>query len=340
MRPNLLTALAGKRPEKLPVWFMRQAGRSLPEYRKVRAGIPMLESCLRPELTAEITMQPVRRHDVDAAIFYSDIMVPLKLAGIAVEIEPGVGPVLDHPVRTKADAAKLPAAQLNDPAPIAEAVRLIREELPRETAFLGFAGAPFTLAAYMVEGRPSKDHLRARALMHSDPQTWDRLLSWCAEVSRAFLQVQIDAGVDAVQLFDSWAGSLARRDYQEKVAPYSGQTIAGLEVPVIHFGTQTEHLLDLMAALEVDALGIDHRTDLRTAASIVPDLPLQGNIDPARLFAGPEALYRHVREVVAAGQAAPAHIVNLGHGVPPHADPGVLTELVAYIHALNPKQEK
>ena len=334
MTPNLLTALAGTRPSTLPVWFMRQAGRSLPEYRQVRAGIPMLESCLQPDLTAEITLQPVRRHDVDAAIFYSDIMIPLKLAGVGVQIVPGVGPVLENPIRSAENVANLPAPELLDASAISEAVRLIRAELPASKAFLGFAGAPFTLAAYLVEGRPSKDHLRARAMMHATPQAWDKLASWCAQVSNQFLQVQIEAGVDAVQLFDSWAGALSRADYQHLVAPYSQATIANLSAPVIHFGTQTGHLLDLMAGIGVDALGVDHRTALAEAARVVPGLPLQGNIDPARLFAGREALQRHVREVVKSGFAAPAHIVNLGHGVPPETDPGVLTELVAFIHSL------
>lgn len=313
---------------------MRQAGRSLPEYRQARANLPMLESCLLPEVAAEITLQPVRRHDVDAAIFYSDIMVPLRLAGLAVEIVPGVGPVLEHPLRTDEDVARLPQPQLLDPSPIADALALVRSELPGTKALLGFAGAPFTLAAYLVEGRPSKDHLRARALMHAAPATWDKLATWCAQISNQFLQVQAAAGVDAVQLFDSWAGILSRADYRDQVAPYSRATIANLPVPVIHFGTQTGHLLDLMAEIGVDALGVDHRTSLTQAAQMAPGLPLQGNIDPARLFAGTAALQRHVREVVEDGRSAPAHILNLGHGVPPETEPGVLTDLVAFIHSL------
>lgn len=334
MQQRILGALDQRRSSTPPVWFMRQAGRSLPEYKKVRQGIAMLDSCLMPELAAEITLQPVRRHDVDAAIFFSDIMVPLRLAGVGVDIQPGVGPVLDSPVRTASDIAALPSPTFADASAISEAIGLVRAELAPEKALLGFAGAPFTLAAYMVEGRPSKDHLRARALMHSDPDTWEKLLTWCARVSNLFLQVQIEAGAQAVQLFDSWAGSLSRQTYAQHVLPYSTQALENVTVPRIHFGTYTAHFLDLMAE-GVEAVGVDHRLPLDEAARIVPGTVLQGNIDPALLFAGEKALHAHAIDVVRRGLAAPAHIVNLGHGVPPTTDPGVLTELVAFIHALD-----
>lgn len=334
MQQRILDALNHQRSTTPPVWFMRQAGRSLPEYKKAREGIAMLDSCLMPELAAEITLQPVRRHDVDAAIFFSDIMVPLRLAAVGVDIQPGVGPVLDSPVRTARDIAALPAPTFDDASMIAEAISLIRAELTPEKTLLGFAGAPFTLAAYMVEGRPSKDHLRARALMHSDPDTWDKLLTWCATVSNLFLHVQIDAGAQAVQLFDSWAGSLSRETYARHVLPYSTQALENVTVPRIHFGTNTAHFLDLMAE-GVEAVGVDHRLPLDEAARIVPDTVLQGNIDPALLFAGADTLHAHALDIVRRGLAAPAHIVNLGHGVPPTTDPGVLTELVAYLHSLD-----
>lgn len=334
---NILTALSGRRPSRIPVWFMRQAGRSLPEYRALREGISMLESCLIPEVAAQITLQPVRRHDVDAAIFFSDIMVPLRLAGVGVEIQPGVGPVLDHPVRTEADVNNLPAPQLEDPQAIAQAVQIVRQELDDDKAFLGFAGAPFTLAAYMVEGRPSKDHLAARALMVQAPNLWDRLMRWCARVSNAFLNVQIEAGVDAVQLFDSWAGSLSRAAYKKYVWPYSHLTLENIEVPKIHFGTNTDRVLDLMGR-GVQAVGVDHRVPLDEAAKKVPGVVLQGNVDPAMLFAGTQNLNAHALDVLARGLAAPAHILNLGHGVPPNADPGVLTQLVGYAHSLKPQE--
>lgn len=334
----ILQALAHERPDRLPVWFMRQAGRSLPEYRKLREGTAMLDSCLIPEMAAEITLQPVRRHDVDAAIFFSDIMIPMRLAGVGVDIKPGVGPVLENPIRTRADLANLPSPTFDDASMITEAIRIIRDELADEKALLGFAGAPFTLAAYMVEGRPSKDHLRARSLMFSDRQVWDQLMTWAAEVSNLFLQVQVEAGADAVQLFDSWAGSLSRENYAAHVLPYSKLTLGGIEVPRIHFGTNTAPFLDLMVEVAADAIGVDHRTPLDEAARMVPGLTLQGNIDPAMLFAGEEPLHAHALDVVRRGRAAVAHIVNLGHGVPKETDPGVLTELVSYIHSLTPQQ--
>lgn len=332
----LLSALQGKRPDRLPVWFMRQAGRSLPEYRKAREGTTILEACLIPELAAEITLQPVRRHGVDAAIFFSDIMTPLVLAGVDVDIVSGVGPVVENPVRTRADVDRIVEHEITDSSAITEAVSIIVRELGDATPLIGFAGAPFTLAAYLVEGRGTRDHLRARSMMHADPEAWGRLLDWAAKLSGQFLDVQIAAGARAVQLFDSWAGSLSRADYLEYVQPHSATALARVagRVPRIHFGVGTRHLLPDMAAIGVDALGVDYRTPLDEAAQLVPDLPLQGNIDPALLAAGWSALEAHARDVVRRGQAAPAHIVNLGHGVPPTTDPQVLTDLVALIHEL------
>lgn len=332
---TFLEALSGARPRRLPVWFMRQAGRSLPEYKEVRQGTTILEACLRPELAAEITMQPVRRHGVDAAIFFSDIMTPLVLAGVDVNIVPGVGPVIDEPVRTAADVARITSHRMDDPSAITEAVQILVGELG-EVPLIGFAGAPFTLAAYLVEGKGSRDHLTARTMMHADPAAWERLLAWCAELSGQFLQVQVDAGARAAQLFDSWAGSLSRADYVASVAPHSARALAAVErrVPRIHFGVGTRQILPDMAQCGVEAIGVDYRTPLDEAATLVPGLPLQGNIDPAMLAAGWDALEAHARDVVERGKAAPAHIVNLGHGVPPTTDPSVLTDLVALIHEL------
>lgn len=332
----LLSALQGKRPDRLPVWFMRQAGRSLPEYRKAREGTTILEACLIPELAAEITLQPVRRHGVDAAIFFSDIMTPLVLAGVDVDIVSGVGPVIENPVRTRADVDRIVEHEITDSSAITEAVSIIVRELGDATPLIGFAGAPFTLAAYLVEGRGTRDHLRARSMMHADPEAWGRLLDWAAKLSGQFLDAQITAGARAVQLFDSWAGSLSRADYLEYVQPHSATALAPVagRVPRIHFGVGTRHLLPDMAAIGVEALGVDYRTPLDEAAQLVPDLPLQGNIDPALLAAGWPALEAHARDVVRRGQVAPAHIVNLGHGVPPTTDPQVLTDLVALIHEL------
>ena len=332
----MLTALSGHRPERLPVWFMRQAGRSLPEYRAIREGTTILEACLIPELAAEITLQPVRRHKVDAAIFFSDIMTPLVLAGVEVEIHSGVGPVIDKPVRTAADVDRVTRHALIETSPITEAVKTVVAELGDDTPLIGFAGAPFTLAAYLVEGRGSRDHLAARSMMHAEPGAWHRLLDWAARLSGQFLTAQVDAGARAVQLFDSWAGSLTRADYTGFVADHSATALSAVagRVPRIHFGTGTRHLLTDMAGCGVEAMGIDYRTPLDEAAAILPGLPLQGNIDPAMLSAGWAPLEAHARDVVVRGRAAPAHVVNLGHGVPPTTDPGVITALVDLVHSL------
>ncbi|HJB63148.1 MAG TPA: uroporphyrinogen decarboxylase [Candidatus Microbacterium pullistercoris] len=338
----LLRALRGERPETTPIWFMRQAGRSLPEYRELRVGTEMLDACLTPDMAAEITLQPVRRHGVDAAIFFSDIVVPLKMMGIDVEIVPGRGPVFADPVRTAADVDRItsiPAEEVVASAdPIREAARITTDELhPQGVPLIGFAGAPFTLAAYLIEGGPSKDHLRARAMMHADPRSWDRLAGWLSTVAAAFLSVQVEAGASAVQLFDSWAGSLSPADYRRYIAPHSARALAEItQVPRIHFGVGTGPILaDMTLDGSVDAVGVDWRLGLDEAARIVgQDITLQGNIDPALLQAPWPVLEKHVREVVAAGRAARSHIVNLGHGVPPETDPTVLTRIVELVHAL------
>lgn len=332
----LLRALAGDRPATTPVWFMRQAGRSLPEYRELRVGTRMLDACLTPDLAAEITLQPVRRHGVDAAVFFSDIVIPLRLAGVDVEIEPGRGPVFADPVRTAADVDRITAIdpQSLDSSAIAEAVRLTVAELG-DTPLIGFAGAPFTLAAYLVEGGPSKEHLRARAMMHADPDSWNRLAGWLAQVSRVFLAAQRDAGAFAVQLFDSWAGGLSRSDYRTYVQPHSRVALEGIGLPSIHFGVGTgPFLADMRLDGAADAVGVDWRQPLDEAAALLgPDVTVQGNIDPALLSAPWPVLEAHVLDVLARGRAARAHIVNLGHGVPPETDPDQLTRIVELVHA-------
>ena len=331
----LVRAARGDRPEVPPVWFMRQAGRSLPEYREIRRDVAMLDACLTPDLAAEITLQPVRRHGVDAAVFFSDIVVPALVAGLGVRIVEGRGPVFDAPVRSAADVARLPVLDPVKLAPVAEAVGIVVAEL-RGTPLVGFGGAPYTLASYLVEGGPSKEQLRTRAMLHSDPASWARLPDWCADVTGAFLRTQVLAGASIVQLFDSWAGSLGRADYQRAVLPHSRRAldaIADLGVPRIHFGIGTAHLLDLLPAAGADVVGVDWRLPLDEAARMVPRVPLQGNIDPALLAAPPAVLDAHVADVLRRGEAAPAHIVNLGHGVPPDTDPGVLTRLVEVVHA-------
>ncbi|WP_181954142.1 uroporphyrinogen decarboxylase [Kocuria coralli] len=331
----LLQALTARTPARPPVWFMRQAGRSLPEYRQARQGTAMLDACLTPELAAEITLQPVRRHKVDAGIFFSDIVVPLRLAGVGVEIVPGKGPVLDRPVRTAADVAALPEIDDDALEPIREAVALTVAELGG-TPLIGFAGAPFTVAAYMVEGGPSRDHLLPRTMMHADPEAWEALADWAARASGAFLRAQVLAGASAIQLFDSWAGSLSVRDYLDHAVGHSATalaSVADLPVPRIHFGTGTGELLGAMRDAGADAIGVDHRIPLAEAnRRLGGRTVLQGNIDPALLPAPTEVLRRHVDDVLRGGALAPGHVVNLGHGVPPETAPAVLTDLVSYIH--------
>ncbi|ROQ37169.1 uroporphyrinogen decarboxylase [Frondihabitans sp. PhB188] len=334
---SLVRALRGDRPETLPVWFMRQAGRSLPEYRKLRVGTKMLDACLDPELSSEITLQPVRRHGVDAGIFFSDIVVPVKLAGVGVEIVPGRGPVLNEPIRTAADVAKLRPIDPDSLAPVAEGVARTVAELGA-TPLIGFAGAPFTLAAYLVEGGPSKDHIRARTLMHAEPETWRALMEWAADTTGEFLRAQIMAGASAGQLFDSWVGSLSLADYVEHVAPWSARALSHIDdlgVPRIHFGVGSGELLAAMRDVGTDAVGVDWRIPLDEASRRLGGRTVvQGNINPALLQAPWPVLEAHVRDVVERGRAAPAHVLNLGHGVSPDTDPAVLTRIVELAHEL------
>lgn len=379
-QPALLAALNGQRPARTPVWFMRQAGRSLPEYRQLRAqvNLPMLEACLNPQVVAQATLQPVRRHGVDAAIFFSDIMVPLRLAGVDVEIKPQVGPVLSTPIRTRDDVERLLGCGFGQGtwashdgathqgaegvAALREAIALILTELgtpaqapkpgalqqgvpqPTDwTPLIGFGGAPFTLAAYLVEGKPSRDHLAARSLMHADPPTWDLLMRWCAQVTGDFIALQISCGASAAQLFDSWAGSLSPTDYRERVAPYSALAIArareaispttGKAAPLIHFATGSARLLPQMLAAGAQAVGVDDRTELDWAiGQLEGSCPVQGNLNPALLTAPWPVIEQAIVECLRAGRQAPGHVFNLGHGVPPTTDPAVLTRIVEFVH--------
>jgi len=321
-----------------PVWFMRQAGRSLPEYRAVREGVGMLESCSRPDLVTEITLQPVRRHRVDAAILFSDIVVPLRAVGVDLDIVPGTGPVVAEPVRTTADLARLRPLDPGDVPYVSEAVTALVAELG-PTPLIGFAGAPFTLASYLVEGGPSRNHLRTKALMYGEPATWHALCERLAAITTEFLRVQASAGASAVQLFDSWAGVLSEADYRRYVMPHSARVLAGLEdlgVPRIHFGVGTGELLAAMGEAGADVVGVDWRVPLDAATRRVgPGRALQGNLDPAALFAGPAVLEREVTRVLAEGRAAPGHVFNLGHGVLPETDPDVLTRVVELVHTLS-----
>ncbi|MFN8167270.1 MAG: uroporphyrinogen decarboxylase [Candidatus Nanopelagicales bacterium] len=322
---------------RTPVWFMRQAGRSLPEYRAVRAGTAMLESCFTTDLVVEITMQPVRRYGVDAAIFFSDIVVPLKAIGVDLDIKPGVGPVVAEPFRTAADVDRLRDLEPDDVAPVLAAATALSEQLGT-TPLIGFAGAPFTLASYLVEGGPSRDHARTKALMYGEPAVWHALLERLSRIAGAFLRQQVLAGASAVQLFDSWVGALSPRDYREYVQPHSArvlEAVRDLGVPRIHFGVGTGELLADMRDAGADVVGVDFRVPLSEAARRVGDKhALQGNLDPAALFAGPAAVEAQVRRVLADAEGLPGHIFNLGHGVLPETDPDVLHRVVDLVHEL------
>ncbi|MFI5888620.1 uroporphyrinogen decarboxylase [Actinoplanes sp. NPDC051513] len=331
----LVRACRGQDVPHTPVWFMRQAGRSLPEYRKIREGIGMLESCRRPDLVTEITLQPVRRHNVDAAVLYSDIVVPIAAAGVDLDIVAGTGPVVAEPIRTEKDLARLRPITADDVAFVAESVRLLVGELGK-TPLIGFAGAPFTLASYLIEGGPSRTYTRTKAMMYGEPGLWHALLTRLSGITLAFLRTQIEAGVSAVQLFDSWAGALSEADYREFVMPHSREVLAGLaneDVPRIHFGVGTSVLLRAMGEAGADVVGVDWRTPLDSATKLIgPGRSVQGNLDPAVLFAPWEVVEREARRVLDEGRAAPGHVFNLGHGVLPETEPEVLTRLVELVH--------
>ena len=329
-----LRAARGEPVPHTPVWFMRQAGRSLPEYRALREGVSMLESCMRPELVTEITLQPVRRYGVDAAIFFSDIVLPLKAIGVDLDIVPGVGPVVAKPVRTLADVEAIPDLTPDDVPFITESVRLLVAELGA-TPLIGFAGAPFTVASYLVEGGPSKEHAKTKALMFGAPDVWAALLGKIAAISAAYLDVQVAAGASAVQLFDSWAGALSRPDYEAHVLPYSRRVLEAIGargVPRIHFGVGTGEILDLMGAAGAEVVGVDWRVPLADGVRRVGGRCVQGNLDPTLVFAPTEVMLARADQVLAEGRGAPGHIFNLGHGVIPTTDPGQLERLTDHVH--------
>ena len=315
---------------------MRQAGRYLPEYRTLRADRDILEACRDPDVVVEATLQPLRRMDVDAAILFSDIMVPLRAIGVDVRIEAGVGPIVAEPVRSRADVARLRPLEPDADVPhVLESIRLLRKEL--RVPLIGFGGAPFTLASYLVEGGPSRDHARTRSLMLADPALWASLMSALSSVVRSHLRAQVDAGVEAIQIFDSWVGALAPADYERSVLPWMREifgALADLDAPTIHFGVGTGELLHLMRTAGGDVIGVDWRVPLDDAwRRIGFDRAVQGNLDPAVVFAPWDVVAEQTRAVLAAGRAAPGHIFNLGHGVIPETDPEVLTRIVELVHA-------
>jgi uroporphyrinogen decarboxylase len=325
----LLVRVARREPvERTPVWFMRQAGRSLPEYRALRERHSFFELARTPELCAEVTLQPVRRHGVDAAVLFADIMSPVLGMGLGVELVEGVGPVVDRPVGSRADVEALRTTAPDEA--VLEAIRMVRRELDGDKALIGFCGAPFTVAGYLVEGRPSRDFARTKALMYRDPSTWHALLELLAEQFAAYVRAQAEAGADVIQLFDSWVGALSPADYEAYVAPYSARILAAVDVPTIHFGTgATEELVQALARAGGDAIGVDWRLPLAAAPG---DRAVQGNLDPSVLL-GPWELVEERTLALLAEADGRSHIFNLGHGVLPQTDPDVLGRLAALVQA-------
>jgi uroporphyrinogen decarboxylase len=312
---------------------MRQAGRSLPEYRAVRERHSFWDVAQTPELCAEVTLQPVRRHDVDAAVMFADIMTPVLALGVDVELVEGVGPVVDAPIRRAADVARLRQPEPDEFSALLEAIAIVRGELRPDQAVVGFCGGPFTVAGYLVEGRPSRDFALVKTLMYRDPEVWHALMEALATCFSGYLAAQAAAGADVVQLFDSWVGVLAPADYAEFVAPWSARILAAVDVPTIHFGTDTATLLPAMAAAGGDVIGLDWRIPLDSGWAIVGERAVQGNLDPAVLLGPWERVEAAARDVLARAGGRPGHIFNLGHGLLPGTDPDVVTRLAALVRA-------
>jgi uroporphyrinogen decarboxylase len=334
MEPLLVRAARRQPVEHTPVWFMRQAGRSLPEYRKIRERYGLFDVCRQPELCAEVTLQPVRRHDVDAAVMFADIMLPVIGMGIDVELVENVGPVIARPIETRADVDRLRTPEPEESVPfILDAVRLTRAELRDDQALVGFCGGPFTVAGYLVEGRPSREFTRVKRLMYGDPDTWHALMDVLADGFSRYVRGKVRAGADVIQVFDSWVGALSPSDYEEFVAPYSARILAAIDVPTIHFGTGTATLLGAMAETGGDVIGLDWRIPLDRGWDEVGDeRGVQGNLDPAVLLGPWERVESAARDVLDRAGGRPGHIFNLGHGVLPDTDPAVLGRLVELVH--------
>ncbi len=333
--PLLVRAARREATERTPIWFMRQAGRCLAEYRALRERYGILEMARTPELCARVTRMPVDRLGVDGAVLYADIMLPLDGMGIPFRIEPAVGPIVDRPVRTRADVDAIQVVDAEEATPyLFESIRALRRELAPGVALIGFAGAPFTLASYLVEGHPSRDHTRTKALLFGEPELWHALMATVSEVLTRYLRAQVAAGVQLVQLFDSWAGSLAPDDYERAVLPYTRRifaSLAGLGVPRIHFATGNPALLPLMARAECDVVSVDWRLPLDEAWDRVGDLGIQGNLDPGVCLAPYEVVAERARDVLRRAAGRPGHVFNLGHGVLPETDPDTLARLVELV---------
>jgi uroporphyrinogen decarboxylase len=332
--PLLVRACRREPVEHTPVWFMRQAGRSLPEYRELRKRYGLFDIVAQPELCAEVTLQPVRRHDVDAAVMFTDIMFPVVAMGVSVELVENVGPVVEQPIRTAADVDRLVVPDAEESvAPILEAVRLVRAELRDDQAVIGFCGGPFTVAGYLIEGKPSREFATVKALMYREPDVWHALMDKLAGTFARYVTAKVRAGADVIQLFDSWVGALSPSDYDEFVAPYSARILAAVHVPTIHFGTGTAGLLPELAAAGGDLIGLDWRIPLdRGWSEVGEDRGVQGNLDPAVLLAPWERIETETRAILERAGGRPGHVFNLGHGVPPDTDPAVLRQLTEFVH--------
>jgi uroporphyrinogen decarboxylase len=320
--------------ERTPVWFMRQAGRSLPEYREIRKRQDLFEVCRRPELCAEVTLQPVRRLGVDAAVMFADIMLPVIGMGVDVELVENVGPVIANPIRRSSDVEALRVPDPEEAVPfVLEAVRLVREELEPERAVIGFAGGPFTVAGYLIEGQPTRAFVRTKACMYGAPDVWHALMDKLADTFAAYLNAKVRAGADVIQLFDSWVGVLSVEDYREFVAPYSARIFGALDVPTIHFGTGTTHLLRDMKAVGGSVIGLDWRVPIERAWDYIGSgRGVQGNLDPSLLLGPWERTERGAGRILDAVAGRRGHVFNLGHGVLPETDPNDLRRLVEFVH--------
>jgi uroporphyrinogen decarboxylase len=333
MDPLLVRAARRETVEHTPVWFMRQAGRSLPEYRAIREKHSFWEVANTPELCAEVTLQPVRRHGVDAAVMFADIMTPVLGMGIAVDLVEGVGPVVGQPVRTTADVERLRVPEPEEAfAPVLDAVRIVRGELTQAQAVIGFCGGPFTVAGYLVEGKPSREFATVKALMYGEPDLWRALMEKLADCFAGYVVAQARAGADVIQLFDSWVGALSPADYEEFVAPWSARILAAVDVPTIHFGTGASTLLPAMARAGGDVIGLDWRIALDDGWALVgADRGVQGNLDPAVLLGPWERVEATARAILEEARGRAGHIFNLGHGVLPRTDPDHVSRLAALV---------
>src|SRR5919201_4177843 len=332
--PLLVRAARHEPVERTPVWFMRQAGRSLPEYRELRERYGLFEIVSEPELCAEVTLQPVEAHGVDAAVMFTDIMFPVVGMGVDVELVEGVGPVVAQPIATASDVERLRVSEPEESAPfILEAVRLVRARLAPGRAVIGFCGGPFTVAGYLVEGKPSRDFVRVKTIMYREPDLWHALLDKLADQFVHYVIGKVRAGADVIQVFDSWVGALSPSDYEEFVAPYSARILSAIDVPTIHFGTGTAGLLPELAAAGGDVIGLDWRIALDRGWELVgEERGVQGNLDPAVLLAPWERIEAETRVILERAGGRPGHVFNLGHGVPPDTDPAVLRRLTEFVH--------